>query len=256
MKETNETWVRSLSWGDPLEEGMATCSDILGWIIPWTEEPGRLQSMGLQGVRYNWSNLACAHCFANTFFKVDSSSSKVPFIPSMWQSLCNHQASLGLVIYCNLSPPPPGNSREQNTARLQNNKIMRNVELFFLSFIFLKKSSHSENSRKYCFFVSWHEMAIHQWVFDFISDLPWWGMRSGGAKKEPIGVVPTPEAAEAQSPEMSLGNKQSLQALMFPSSFKKQMVFHQQDAITQIQRSCPYSRQLLPSKRQIRGSEI
>ena len=124
--------------GDCVEKAVATYSDILGWIIPWTEEPGRLRTMGLQGVRHNWSNLACTHCFANTFLKVDSSSSKVPFIPSMWQSLCNHQASLGLVIYCNLSPPQPGNSREQNTARLQNNKIMRNVELFFLSFIFLK----------------------------------------------------------------------------------------------------------------------
>ena len=40
--EGNETWVRYLSWGDPLEEGMATHSSILGWIIPWTEKPGRL----------------------------------------------------------------------------------------------------------------------------------------------------------------------------------------------------------------------
>ena len=35
-----ETWVRSLSWEDPLEEGMATHSSILAWRIPWTEEPG------------------------------------------------------------------------------------------------------------------------------------------------------------------------------------------------------------------------
>ena len=37
-----ETWVRSLGWEDPLEEGMATHSSILCWRIPWTEEPGRL----------------------------------------------------------------------------------------------------------------------------------------------------------------------------------------------------------------------
>jgi len=43
-----ETWVQSLSWEDPLEEGMATHSSILAWRIPWTEEPGRLQSMGSQ----------------------------------------------------------------------------------------------------------------------------------------------------------------------------------------------------------------
>ena len=43
-----ETWVQSLDWEDPLEKEMATPSSILAWIIPWTEEPGRLQSMGLQ----------------------------------------------------------------------------------------------------------------------------------------------------------------------------------------------------------------
>ena len=43
-----ETWVQSLGWEDPLEEGMATCSGILAWRIPRTEEPGRLQSLGLQ----------------------------------------------------------------------------------------------------------------------------------------------------------------------------------------------------------------
>ena len=48
-----ETWVRSLNWEDPLEKGMATQSGILAWRIPWTEEPGRLQSMGLQRVRHD-----------------------------------------------------------------------------------------------------------------------------------------------------------------------------------------------------------
>ena len=43
-----ETQVRSLGWEDPLEEGMATHSSILAWRIPWTEEPGGLQSMGSQ----------------------------------------------------------------------------------------------------------------------------------------------------------------------------------------------------------------
>ena len=48
-----ETWVRSLGWEDPQEEGMATHSSILAWKIPWMEEPGRLQSMGLLRVRYD-----------------------------------------------------------------------------------------------------------------------------------------------------------------------------------------------------------
>ena len=43
-------WVQSLGQADPLEEGMAVYSSILAWRIPWTEEPGRLQSMGSQRV--------------------------------------------------------------------------------------------------------------------------------------------------------------------------------------------------------------
>ena len=43
-----ETWVQSPGWEDPLEKGTATHSSILAWIIPWTEKPGRLQSMELQ----------------------------------------------------------------------------------------------------------------------------------------------------------------------------------------------------------------
>ena len=55
-----ETWVPSLGWEDPLKKGMATHSCILAWEFPWTEEPGRLQSMGLQRVGRDWAT--------NTFF--------------------------------------------------------------------------------------------------------------------------------------------------------------------------------------------
>ena len=48
-----ETWVRSLGQEDPLEKEMATHSSILAWRIPWTEEPGGLQSTGSQRVRYD-----------------------------------------------------------------------------------------------------------------------------------------------------------------------------------------------------------
>ena len=48
-----ETWVQSLGWGDALEKEMATHSSILAWNIPWTEEPGRLQSTGSQRVRHD-----------------------------------------------------------------------------------------------------------------------------------------------------------------------------------------------------------
>ena len=56
-----ETPVRFLRWEVPLEKEMATHSASLAWRIPWTEEPGRLQSMGLHRVGHNWSNLARMH---------------------------------------------------------------------------------------------------------------------------------------------------------------------------------------------------
>jgi len=48
-----ETWVQSLGREDPLEKEMATHSSILAWKIPWTEDPGRLQFIGLQRVGHN-----------------------------------------------------------------------------------------------------------------------------------------------------------------------------------------------------------
>ena len=48
-----ETWVQSLGREDPLEKEMATHSSTLAWKTPWIEEPGRLQSKGLQGVGHN-----------------------------------------------------------------------------------------------------------------------------------------------------------------------------------------------------------
>ena len=53
LPAVRETRVRSLCREDPLEKEMATHSSILSWRIPWTEEPGRLQSMGLQRVGHN-----------------------------------------------------------------------------------------------------------------------------------------------------------------------------------------------------------
>ena len=53
-----ETRVWSVGLEDPLEKGMATYSSILAWEIPWTEEPGGLQSMGLQRVGRKWLTLS------------------------------------------------------------------------------------------------------------------------------------------------------------------------------------------------------
>ena len=55
LPAVRETRVRSLGWEDPLEKEMATHSSTLAWKIPWTEEPGRLQSMGSQRVAHDWT---------------------------------------------------------------------------------------------------------------------------------------------------------------------------------------------------------
>ena len=57
MQEIQETRVRSLNWKDPPAEEMAAHSNILAWKSPWREEPGRLQSMGLQRVRHSWTHM-------------------------------------------------------------------------------------------------------------------------------------------------------------------------------------------------------
>ena len=53
MQDMQKMWVQSLDLEDPLEEGMATHSSILAWRIPWTEEPGGLQFIGLQRVGHD-----------------------------------------------------------------------------------------------------------------------------------------------------------------------------------------------------------
>ena len=61
MQEPQETQIPALGLEDPLEEEMATHSSILAWRILWTEESGRLQSMGSQRVGHNWSDSARVH---------------------------------------------------------------------------------------------------------------------------------------------------------------------------------------------------
>ena len=56
LSAVQETWVQSLGREDPLEKGTATYSSILAWKIPWTEQPGELQSMGSQRMRHDWAN--------------------------------------------------------------------------------------------------------------------------------------------------------------------------------------------------------
>ena len=99
-----ETKVRSLGWEDPLEKRMATHSCILAWRIPWTEEPGGLQSMGLQRVRHDWvmwltlkiKGLLCSEIWLPFLLPHSSSRRHYPEGPghSVWAhiSLESHQA--------------------------------------------------------------------------------------------------------------------------------------------------------------------
>ena len=68
MQETQETGVWSLGREDPLEEGIATHSSNLAWRIPQTEEPGRLQSIGLQRVSHNWACFCLCVCISAQFW--------------------------------------------------------------------------------------------------------------------------------------------------------------------------------------------
>ena len=79
MQETQETRVRSLGQEDSLEKGMSTQSSILAWDIPWTEEPGRLQSIGSQRVRNNWSDLACSHFEESIWISL-------PYLRNTWRA--------------------------------------------------------------------------------------------------------------------------------------------------------------------------
>ena len=92
MQETQEMWVQSLSLEDLLEEGMATHFRILAWRIPQTEEPGRLQSTGLQRVRCDWRDLAGMPAHGpHTLYFSQSSCSKTMCPVDQWHP--NHQRS-------------------------------------------------------------------------------------------------------------------------------------------------------------------
>ena len=76
-----ETWVWSLGWEDPLEKGMANHSRTLAWRIPWTEEPGRLQSMGSQRVRHD----LVTFIFFSASYVVDTVGGQWSLYSQSWQ---------------------------------------------------------------------------------------------------------------------------------------------------------------------------
>ena len=99
-----ETWVQSLGQKDPLEKEIATHSSTLAWKIPWTEEPGRLQSMGSQRVRHDWAtslshNLTSPFTLSASLLSSDLLSSSPPqfpvidCFPSHWENRNNQKNS-------------------------------------------------------------------------------------------------------------------------------------------------------------------
>ena len=66
--------IQSTGWEDPLEEGVVTCSSILAWRIPWTEEPDGLQSMGLQRVEHNLATKQ--HILYTVYYTLNSRKKK------------------------------------------------------------------------------------------------------------------------------------------------------------------------------------
>ena len=73
LPEMQETWVRALDWEDPLEKGTATHCSILARRIPWTKEPGRLQSMGSQRVGHDPKTFTSLVDIEFYYFSVDQS---------------------------------------------------------------------------------------------------------------------------------------------------------------------------------------
>ena len=95
--------VRSLGQEDPLEEGMATDSSILAWKIPWTEEPGELQSMGLQRAGHNWvtENTLGATLYPCHLCAKNSNLQPIPTITTITMDK-THTSSLSSLSKCNI----------------------------------------------------------------------------------------------------------------------------------------------------------
>ena len=80
MQKTKETQVRSLGWDDPLEKEMASHSCIPAWKIPWTEEPGGLQSMEVQ----SWTQLKRLSTIRTLEYKGKVKFDSIFFLSSLW----------------------------------------------------------------------------------------------------------------------------------------------------------------------------
>ena len=84
-----DTWVQSLACENLLEKGMATHSSVLAGRIPWTEETGRLQSMGLQRIRHDWVSNTQMHTHTNTHICIHACTCLLYSMLSLsWDAMC------------------------------------------------------------------------------------------------------------------------------------------------------------------------
>ena len=104
----HKTWVQFLGWEDPLEKEMATHSSILAWKIPWTKEPGGLQSMGSRRVQHNW---ACTHTIYLYLLEITLSAWALAFFH------CSN-ITAGLFLYFHLFCLFSGILRERNNLQI------------------------------------------------------------------------------------------------------------------------------------------
>ena len=110
-----ETWIRSLGWEDPLEKGVATHSSTLAWRIPWTEEPGELQSIGSQKSRKWLSARMCAHTHTlthsvSTLGNPAQRQSFLKFVSNMFSESESEVAQLCPNLCDPMDCSPPGSS--------------------------------------------------------------------------------------------------------------------------------------------------
>ena len=112
-----ETWVWSLGREDPLEKEMAPRSSTVAWKIPWTEDPGRLQSMGSQRVEHNWA--------ISLHFTGDEYNCLQHRIKNFWRQQCTHpqlwsqQCSVLLSIRYYLPYPAERGTNSQQQSQYQ-----------------------------------------------------------------------------------------------------------------------------------------
>ena len=101
LSTMRETRVRSLGWEDPLEKAMSIHSSTIAWKIAWTEEPGRLQSLGSQRVRHDWAtSLSLSRLYQDKHGKSTGFPIKGKSNFNIGKIVWNLRIKLGKILHC------------------------------------------------------------------------------------------------------------------------------------------------------------